>query len=279
MIRTTLFTYADPLYELFVLPYIVTALIYNDDVRVEICVDDAEDFNCSHAQGFEILARHFGNDRFMVRDAEKTLGVSPNSVRFLESPRIMTEFTYIGDIDILILESISSLHMARIEQSGIPYSNIKRPGQDRLTGLHFTRSDAYYPVKPPPDADRVLDEHLLYKMVLARGHPLPPKKWTRPIHGYHISPNRSPLRRIVDGKQTPHWAIGNPAHVEAYQSLQKQAIWKSIYPCFDRRYRLLLGLLDLALSSKYGGYKMNENGQVTGLLTDLPLIKNIVENP
>lgn len=277
MIRTTFFTYADPVYELFVLPYIVSVLIHNHDARVEICLDDSEKYRDSNTEAVDVLLQNFGEGRFMLRDAERNADVSPNSVRFLETPREMTEFTYIGDIDILILEAVSRFHIERMKRFSFEYSNIKRSKKDKLSGLHFTRSDAYYPVHIPTGTNLHLDEALLYTMVVSRGHPLPPSDWSRPVHGYHLSPNRSPYASVLNDSKIPPWGgIESRVYLRAYRKLQRHAAWKAMYPFFDKRYRLLLGLLDIALSRTHRFYRSNRSGQVTDLLTDPTLIKSIL---
>ena len=279
MIRTTIFSSATPDYELFVLPYMASALIHNDDARVEVCVEENARFREANAPGIEALHRHYGEDRFRVRDAVSSRGVSPNSVRFLETPEVMSEFTYIGDIDILILEGISQRHIDRMSSAGLPYSNVLRPGKRALTGLHFTRSDAYYPVSPPADVDPNRDEELLHALVTSRGIPLPPGEWRRPVHGFHLSLNRTPLTRFVDGKRKPAWGAdrSKKRFLAAYEALQRHPVWRAMYPLFDRRYRMLLGFLDLALADAFPDYRTNRSGQVTELLTDHRLIRSIVE--
>ena len=278
MIRTTIFSSATPDYELFVLPYIASALIHNDDARVEVCVEENARFRETNAPALEELLRHYGESRFRVRDVVSSRGMSPNSVRFLETPEVMSEFTYIGDIDILILEQVSQKHIDRMSSAGLPYSNVLRPGRRALTGLHFTRSDAYYPVYPPAGVDLNRDEELLYALVLSRGAPLPPEEWNRPVHGFHLSLNRSPLPRFVDGKRKPTWgADRSKKRLAAYEALQRHPVWRALYPLFDRRYRVLLGLLDLALVDTFPGYRTNRDGQVTELLTDPRIVRSIVE--
>lgn len=279
MIRTTFFTSANQAYEMYVLPYILSALIHNDDARVEICLEDSNRFKDTNAQGVDELLRHFGEERLLVRDVVSRKGVSPNSVRFLETPEVMTEFTYIGDIDILVLEPVSQKHIDRMVSAKLPYSNVLRTGKRAMSGLHFTRSDAYYPVSPPADVDLNRDEELLYALVTSRGAAPPPREWDRPVHGYHLSPNRSVLPRIVNGKRFVHWRVGKSRKfVVAYKALQRNSFWRAMFPHFDRRYRLLLGLLDLALARTFFLYRANRNGQVTELLTDAGLVKSILES-
>ena len=277
MTRTTLFTSANKLYEMFVLPYVLSSLIHNSDARVEVCLENAGDFTSCNAHAIDILLRNFGSDRCLFRDIVASNGVAPNSTRFLETPESITEFTYIGDIDILILEEIAPRHLERMKELRLPYSNVLREGREALSGLHFTRSESYYPISMPPNVDLNRDEELLYQLVTARGLPLPPSGLSRPVHGYHLSPNRSPLPRTVDGRRTVHWGLDkSKTHLKSYQALQRHPAWMEMYGYFDRRYRLMLGLLDLALASTHRRFRTNLTGEVASLLHDLPLIRAIL---
>lgn len=277
MIRTTIFSSANKLYEMFVVPYVVTSLIHNDDARVEICLEDAGEFESKNAEAIDILDRHFGADRFLFRDIVVGVDIpSPNSVRFLETPQVTTEFTYIGDVDILILQAISPIHIARMSDSGLPYSNVLRDGREALSGLHFTRSDAYYPVEIPADVDLKLDEALLYQLVTRRGLPLPPGGLGRPTHGYHLSPNRAPLPRVVDGHAPPGWGVESKARLEVYCALRRHSAWREVRRHVDRRFRVLLGLLELALASEHPSFESNQNGEVSALIDDVSLVRGVI---
>ena len=277
MIRTTVFSSANKLYEMFVVPFVVTSLIHNDDARVEICLEDADEFELDNAEAIDILDRHFGADRFLFRDIVVGIDVpSPNTVRFLETPQVTTEFTYIGDVDILILEAISPIHIARMRDSGLPYSNVVRDGRDALSGLHFTRSDAYYPVEIPADVRLNLDEALLYQLVTRRGLPLPPGGLGRPTHGYHLSPNRAPLPTVVDGRVPAGWGVESKARFKAYCALRHHCAWREVHGHLDRRFRVLLGLLDLALASEHPSYELNRNGEVSALLDDVAVVRGVI---
>ena len=243
-IRTTFFTSANRPYEFFVLPYVTAALVHNDDARVEVCLEDSSRFRQANEEALAVLEDGFGKSRFHFRDSERTAQipakVSPNSVRFIEVPEVMTTFTYIGDIDILCLESVADRHLKRMEQTGRPYCNVLRPGRQALSGLHFTRSDAFYPQHLPDDADFRRDEYLLYEIAVAKGLDLPAadELW-RPIHGYHLSLNRAPLDKVG-------WSVTDRRYFNAYKELRKHPVWRGVLPHFDSKYALLLGLVDLA---------------------------------
>ena len=278
--RTTFFTVADKRYELFALPYAASVLAHNADARVEICLLDADEFERRNADALRLLAESHGDGRLLLRNMEN-VGVSPNSARFLETPKVLTEYTYIGDIDILVLEAVSDIHIERMGELGLPYSNQVRTGRRALSGLHFTRSDAYYPVVPPDGFDPHGDEALLYALVTARGWAMPPKDVKRPgVHGYHMSPNRSPLSPQAGSRSTVAWGLGrSKEHLAAYRALKQSDPWRELFPLLDVRYRLLLGLLDLGLAWRYPGEGPRPSREVEGLLRNVDLVRGIVAMP
>src|SRR3546814_4504457 len=109
MMRTTFFTSANRAYEPFVLPYITSVLLSNEDARVEICLERPPQFETGNADALDILSRHFGN-RVDIRRGVFS-GTVANNVRFIETPNSQTEFIYIGDIDILVLEAVTDQHI------------------------------------------------------------------------------------------------------------------------------------------------------------------------
>lgn len=275
MSRTTFFTAADRRYEMFVLPYIASSLAHNADARVEVCLQDVGAFRSRNERALRILGECFGEDRILLRGAHWT-GIPPNTVRFLETPEEITEFTYIGDVDILILEAVTDIHVDRMNRHGLPYSNEIRSGRRALSGLHFTRSDAYYPVTLPDGVDTRRDEELLYDLVTARGWGTPPKGMLRGVHGYHVSPQRSPLPALVRGKRTLDWGLSKPVHFTAYRELTCSPVWQRLVPYFDGQYRLLLGLMDVGVAQHHPEYRPDRD-QVRSLLTNVDLIRSIVK--
>src|SRR3546814_4406800 len=84
MMRTTFFTSANRAYEPFVLPYITSVLLSNEDARVEICLERPPQFETGNADALDILSRHFGN-RVDIRRGVFS-GTVANNVRFIETP-------------------------------------------------------------------------------------------------------------------------------------------------------------------------------------------------
>ena len=278
-LRTTFFTCANRAYELYVLPYMTSVLVHNRDARVEVCLESSTEFADANAKALGILERAFG-ERFLLRDTSTSEhgSVPPNSVRFLEVPEVVLPYTYIGDIDILCLESVSEQHLRRMDDTGLPYSNVLRPGKPALSGLHFSRSEAFYPQRLPEDADLRRDERLLYQLVVSRGWDLPdPDDRWRPVHGFHMTLNRAPL-------SNPGWSVraafgGRDVRFEAYRKLPENSVWQEMLGHFDERYVRLLGLVDLALAAQVSQLERRDvftPDHGLALLADPRLVQSIV---
>jgi len=244
-ITTTVFTACDRAYEAFVLPYLSSVLFHNPDAVVEICIEDTARFNASNQAALGLLSDVYAN-RWLIRESAKSDWKRPQRVRFTEVPQLSSQYTYIGDIDILILEHITPQHVAAMKETGLPYSNAVRPGTSKLTGLHFTLSEAYYPQAPV--RLHMNDEASLYELVKGRGHPLPgPEHTFRPMHGYHMTLNRRPLAP----KGEPAWGIRNPKHLEAYLAFRASDEWQSIYRYLHPGYKMLITILESSLQATF----------------------------
>lgn len=245
--RLNVFTVADTNYEPFVLPYIVSVLAHNSDAHVELVLDAPLRFTASNADALSIIRDEFG-ERFSFQ--RNTLSAMPaNSHRFMLEPKVKSEYVYIGDIDILVLEAITESHLKHMAKTGLPFSNIIRPNRKALTGLHFTRYDAYYPIASIPEGSiQGMDEMLLYQIVEARGYGLPsPDDVFRPLHGYHLSLNRERKHTLPD-----RWnGIGSQRLAESYYELWKRPVWQAVVPYFDIRYRILLAVFEATINGKF----------------------------
>jgi hypothetical protein len=236
----TVFTVADERYEPFVLPYLTTVLVHNPTARVEIHLERPEVFAAENTSPLGLLGDLFG-DRVVLGRADFAAARIPNAARFLETPSSMAPYLYIGDIDIVVLEDIAARHLPQLEKTGLPYSNILRPGKPHLSGLHFTRWDARFPL-PSGVVQGVSDEALLHDQVAATG-PLPdPAETYRPIHGFHLSLNRDPRR-----KGNGWGGYDHRPYVQSYRQLLAHPAWQRTAPHFDRRFRQLLAMLETCL--------------------------------
>lgn len=209
------FTCCNKRYEHFVGLYAFSALYHNQDARIEIGLESKSSFEDKYKEELDFIKYNFGEDSLHLRevewfDADKRK-ILPNSVRFINTPERKSEFVYIGDIDILILDkNISNIHKNRMQKTDLPYSNSVRPDTNRMSGLHFTRYDSYYPLPNLENLNLKMlnDEILLYKIIQKKGLPLPPNEWFRPIHGIHVSPNRNLMKTVdTNGRVIPGWGI------------------------------------------------------------------------
>jgi hypothetical protein len=208
------FTCANAKYEDFAPIFIASCLWSNPATVVEIGVENIHAFRIKHGPALSVLSDNYGSAAFLIRPADwvtpKGRRILPNSVRFLTTPEIKSEYVYIGDIDIITLQKdIRSIHLAHMARTGLPFSNSVRPGTRRLTGLHFTRFDAQYPLAPHDDlvGVRISDEMLLYRLVERKHGPIPETPFFRPVHGIHVSPNRASAGDVRKGRRGPGWGI------------------------------------------------------------------------
>lgn len=245
-----IFTVANRRYEPFVLPYIASALAHNPGALVEIGLEDAGAFAARNADALDRLNTAYPG-AFTLRNAEIS-PEAPNSARFLSETETRRAYLYIGDIDILILEEIASIHLKLMAVTGLPYSNILRQGRPKMSGLHFTRTEAFYPLPAISGeiADEIIrrDEYLLYEIIRARGLAMPPADFNlRPIHGFHLSLNRRPT-----AARGLNWSIDwHPMFVAPYIHLTESPLWRALFPLFDPPYQRLAATLDFILETKF----------------------------
>lgn len=202
--RTTFFTCCNKKYEDFIPIFLHSILYHNENVDIEIGL---EDFNQTKEINdcIQYIRDHYPNSRIEIIKAyfgsrnieNKIYNSCPNVVRFIETPTIKNEFVYICDIDIITLQkNIQQIHVDDMTKNGLNYSNKVRLSNDpakRLTGLHFSKWENYYPI--PHYQDLIIkgllgrDEVFLYELVKKRNK-ISEETTFRPIHGIHISPNR-----------------------------------------------------------------------------------------
>lgn len=255
------FTLAIGKYKRFIAPYVTSVLINNKDAVCEIITD------APRTKELDAVCDIFG-DRCMIWTDTKSIVTSqnqlvdinraPNAFRFLTVPSRLEEMTYIGDVDVLVLDNdVSIQHNEHMKEIGLPYSNIvrdynaKRP---RLTGLHCVKTTDYYYHKDDNGNNiiqnliqtyidfglysRYGDEELLY-MLCKEGIGIPHKTTFRPVHGIHISPNRQPFEH----KGVPGWGI-SAERMSQYRKMKEKPEWKEAYKYFDEDYKKMLILVE-----------------------------------
>ena len=194
------FTCANAKYERYVPLYLISCLLMSEGAKVEVGIESLS-FLENHRELISYLNINYP-DRFLIRtvDWQDDQGKTylPHVVRFITEPQTKTDYVYIGDVDILFLDTnFPKQHLAFMERTGLPYANSVREntvgtGEERTTGLHFTKWEAYYPL---PDLSGIklygnIDEVALSRIIERKGNELQVQEWWRPVPGIHMSPNR-----------------------------------------------------------------------------------------
>jgi hypothetical protein len=124
----------------------------------------------------------------------------------MEPPVVSANYTYLGDTDILLTESVlTPMRLQQMEHFGIPYSNIIRPNTKRLTGVMLLKTDEFYTptLLEKQGKSQGTTGATMYHLVKSSDLGLPKTvnksdNWTtyRPIHELHLSTNRGPGKRM-----------------------------------------------------------------------------------
>jgi len=235
------YTVATKEYNQFVVPFIASSLWSNPEASVSLLVEDRDRFN-------EVL-NHFPLGKVSIDLIPRRFHYwSPKmagAIRFVTRPRIYEQYTYIADVDIMVMEAILDDHIKHMKVINKCYSNIVREGQRRLSGLHFGKTDRWYDrlssiqmeaYSRLIDTDLIKnDEQLLYKITqdlfglpgkgeVIRGIP---RQW-RPSHGIHMS-----LNRTIDGN--PSWVI-TPLRSKQFARMTRSDIWKQMEKLMEPGY-------------------------------------------
>ena len=103
------------IYEEMIPPYIFFVLTNNKNAAVEVIVEDADQFSKTYEKELEAI-RSLRGDHFIIRKFSRPLTYHMvNTYRFFEVPTIKAKYTYICDIDIMLLESIVDKYLPLIK--------------------------------------------------------------------------------------------------------------------------------------------------------------------
>lgn len=237
-------------YDMFILPFILSVLHHVPNSYCEILMRNSQEFKIKHSSILDVLYYVYG-DKILLRDipdyydtADLNYKYIGQLVRFLETPIVKCDYTYIGDIDIITFEKdIIEIHENLMLKQELCYSNIIRHNSKRLTGCMCVKTDEYYLAVEPkfeqfksnPEAvyfPILNDEILLYHLVTpVLGFPKYNDGEFRPIHGVHISLNRP---NPIGNKETGElgWGI-NDKVLTLYNDFKETSIYKQISAHFD----------------------------------------------
>lgn len=247
---TLFFTCANAPYEDFIPLYAYSVLRHVKDSRLEFGVEDVPGFLKRHGRAIGVVQNVYGTESVKLRAVPWSMPdgsrILPNTVRFINEPETKSDYVYIGDVDIIVVDpDLVGRHLKNMEKMNIPYSNSVRPGTKRMSGLHFAPMDSYYPVVDISDLNvgSMNDEELLYELVRRKGFPILLDHWYRPSHGIHISPNRPVLKKTDDkGHVTPGWGI--EPHKDAWKALNRIESFRRLRGLLSQRVKTCLTEID-----------------------------------
>lgn len=222
----TVFTTADARYVEFAPLFAASVLWSNPEAQVEIVIPEG----CPVPDMLPVITRW--PDRLVMRKhpwLQSEEMANYGTYRWLIEPMLRSKYLYISDIDIIVLQNIMALHLGKMKEWGLPYSNMVRTGTKRMTGLHFTEHDALHPHRwalPTANIRSRNDEEVLFDIVTGHGHALPPEQY-RPVPGIHISPNRAPRPSLRDGQNIPGWGVED--HAEAFATFRDTDLYRELH--------------------------------------------------
>ena len=202
--RTLLYNCCDDIYTHFIPIHCAAALFSNENIDIEIGInlnkltDDEENalnelrkmhpeakINIKYNFYHKTKPSGFDNATY------NSMKMWSNTVRFISEPEIKNTYTYIGDIDvILLMNNFYNYHINIINTYHTDYSNWQRDNNpNAITGLHFVKTNKYYPVNFKNINLIDLDEHIL-KQIQNRICPINYQIPRRPVCGLHFSMNQ-----------------------------------------------------------------------------------------
>ena len=241
---TNFFTAVNARYEHFLPIYAYSVLSTNPDAIVEVAVEDPDRIRNGASRYIEVLEKQFPS-RLFIRPGEFD-GILPNSVRFLETPEQELPYTYIGDADIIVLEHVTPWHLNKLDELGLPHTNIIRSGTKNLSGLHFCQTSFHYPIdhlsSRAKGAGSLPDELFLYHIYETKDALPPLSHQARPQHGIHTSLNRYPLG-------SPGWGA-SPAFVTKFEELFNSSSWREVAAESPAATNWIIKALQLAIEAQ-----------------------------
>jgi len=241
-------------YEDMLVPFTFFALSSNPHSFVEIIVIDPDQFELTYEKEIKSI-REFVGDSFLVRKFQNKKNHHHAGVyRFFEVPEEKGKYTYIVDVDIMLLEYVLPPYLSNWPDTSLPYNNAMRRNSTRrqarrMSGLHFVETERYYTPKLIQFQQELYagnkygrsgmeDEMYLYDLC-QHAHGLVDEscRW-RPIFGIHFSPKRGPGKRMELAAST--------AYFEKFVSISEEYASLFEYPVFSNLLESLLSQFEVS---------------------------------
>ena len=202
--RTLLYNCCDDVYTHFIPIYCAAALFSNKNIDIEIGINLEKLTDNEESALNELRIKHPKtqiNIKYNFYQKIKPRGFDnaiynnmrmwSNTIRFVSEPEIKDMYTYIGDIDvILLMKDFYNYHIDIMNTYHTDYSNWQRDNDSKaLTGLHFIKTNKYYPVNLKNINLIDVDEHILKQIqnkICQINYQIP----RRPVCGLHFSMNQ-----------------------------------------------------------------------------------------
>lgn len=192
------------IYDDMLVPFLFFSLLNNKDSHVELVVVNKDKFLNTYKDELDKVNSIVGNN-YIIRNYQNLFNKNIfNTYRFFEIPIIKAEYTYIIDIDIMLMEPILQKYLDNWPPNLI-YSNILREKSNllRLTGVHLAITEKFYTsqyletINKHYYKNKNLNDEIILANMCSEVHSLPDKSFKfRPILGIHFSPNRGPNKSM-----------------------------------------------------------------------------------
>ena len=236
-------------YEDMLVPFTFFALSHNPRSFVEIIVIDPDQFELTYEKEIASI-QEFVGDSFLVRKFQNKKNHHRAGVyRFFEVPEAKGKYTYIIDVDIMLLEYVLPPYLSNWPDTSLPYNNAIRRNSMRMSGLHFVETERYYTSKLIQFQQELYtgnkyrrsgteDEMYLHDLC-QHSHGLVDEscRW-RPIFGIHFSPKRGTGKRMKLAAST--------AYFEKFVSISEEYASLFEYPVFSNLLELLLSQFEVS---------------------------------
>lgn len=231
--RTLIYTCCDEKYSHFI-PLFCAALLYsnkNIDIEIGTSVNKLTD---AEENALIYLRKVFPNSKILIKynyfKVVNNIAIYNNNkmfintVRFISEPIIKDYYTYISDIDLIMLDKNFYVHHIKIlKDNNIIYDNIVRKNNPtHLSGLHFCITEKWYPLNLTNIDYKINDEEVLMNIAKNKtsiNHELV----LRPQHGIHMSFNRPEVKagKIIGWGAEPYKIIWNEfINTEIYKTIE-----------------------------------------------------------
>ena len=231
-------------HENFIVCHTISVLETIPDSFVEIIVRNKVSVEKRLEKEINILRKFYG-DKFTIRETViTTLNIIPNTIRFIEEPLHKCDYTFISEIDVLILDlNLLQSRKKWMTKYNLCYSNIKRKDLNMLTGgRHCVKTKEYYNNKwkeyVKNNSSRGNDEIFLFSLCKIYGdYPNIDLIDNSLIscHGFHLSLNREPSKF--------NWVV-NRNFFPQYDKLVNLCSWKEYIEVANIEMRRILNTLN-----------------------------------